>query len=102
MDITEMPIPEIGPGQVRVEINTAGICGTDVHIYKDEYPYQPPVIMGHEFSGIVDQVSETKKINSMEFLKEKLQLIAHKNYKYIEILLGKQISENIFDSRTYY
>ena len=63
MEIREMPIPEIGPGQVRVEINTAGICGTDVHIYKDEYPYQPPVIMGHEFSGIVDQVSETKKIN---------------------------------------
>ena len=32
MEIREMPIPEIGPGQVRVEINTAGICGTDVHI----------------------------------------------------------------------
>ena len=35
----------------------------------------------------------------MEFLKDKLKKIAHKNYKYIEILLGKEISENIFDSQ---
>ena len=35
----------------------------------------------------------------MEFIKEKLKLLAHKNYKYIELLLGTQISDNIFDSR---
>ena len=35
----------------------------------------------------------------MEFLKETLKKIAHKNYKYIELLFGKQISENIYDSR---
>ena len=35
----------------------------------------------------------------MDFLKETLKKIAHKNYKYIELLLGKQISENIYDSR---
>lgn len=35
----------------------------------------------------------------MEFLKENLKKIAHKNYKYIELLLGKKISENIFNSK---
>ena len=35
----------------------------------------------------------------MEFLKDKLKKIAHKNYKYIELLLGKTISENIFNSK---
>ena len=35
----------------------------------------------------------------MDFLKETLKKIAHKNYKYIELLLGNQISENIYDSR---
>lgn len=35
----------------------------------------------------------------MDFLKETLKKIAHKNYKYIELSLGKQISENIYDSR---
>ncbi len=59
MEVRDMPVPDLGPGDVRVEIRAAGICGTDIHIYKDEYPYNPPVIMGHEFSGIVDEVAGT-------------------------------------------
>ncbi len=59
MEVREMPVPELKSGDVRVEIRAAGICGTDIHIYKDEYPYNPPVIMGHEFSGIVDEVAGT-------------------------------------------
>jgi len=35
----------------------------------------------------------------MEFIKDKLKKIVHKNYKYIELILGKPISKNIFDSR---
>jgi L-iditol 2-dehydrogenase len=34
------------------------VCGTDLHIYHDEYPSSPPVIMGHELAGIVAQVGE--------------------------------------------
>ena len=59
MEVRELPVPELKSGEVRVEIRAAGICGTDIHIYKDEYPYNPPVIMGHEFSGIVDEVADT-------------------------------------------
>lgn len=61
MEVREMPVPTLGLGDVRVEIKAAGICGTDIHIYKDEYPYNPPVIMGHEFSGIVDEVLGSDK-----------------------------------------
>ncbi|MFN2132691.1 MAG: zinc-binding dehydrogenase, partial [Anaerolineae bacterium] len=32
------------------------ICGTDLHIYADEFPNDPPVIMGHEYCGTVVQV----------------------------------------------
>ena len=51
-DVTE-PVP--GPGQVKVEVQAAGVCGSDLHIYHDEIaiPIEPPVVMGHEFSGVI-------------------------------------------------
>jgi len=44
-----------GPDQVRVEVRAAGLCGSDLHIYHDTIKYQirTPVVMGHEFSGVV-------------------------------------------------
>ncbi len=51
MELREAPVPEPKPNEVLLEIKAAGICGTDIHIRHDEFPYWPPVIMGHEFSG---------------------------------------------------
>jgi L-iditol 2-dehydrogenase len=39
-------------------VRAAGICGTDLHIYHDEYPTQPPVVLGHELAGEVAAVGE--------------------------------------------
>ena len=49
-DVAE-PVP--GPGQVLVEIGAAGLCGTDLHIFHDEFPVRPPVVLGHEVAGRV-------------------------------------------------
>ena len=49
----EVPVPEPGPGEVLIRIEAAGICGTDRHLYKGEFPSAPPVTLGHEFAGIV-------------------------------------------------
>jgi L-iditol 2-dehydrogenase len=49
-------LPIAGPGQAVVEIIATGICGTDVHLAHDEYPYEPPVILGHEILGVVSSV----------------------------------------------
>ncbi len=43
--------PEPPPGHVLIAVEAAGICGTDIHIYHDEYRSWPPVVLGHEFSG---------------------------------------------------
>ena len=40
-------------GQVLLEVLAAGICGTDLHIADDEFPYRAPVTMGHEVTGTV-------------------------------------------------
>lgn len=52
----DIPHPEVD--EVLIEIKAAGICGTDVHILHDEFPYWPPVILGHEFSGQIVEVGE--------------------------------------------
>ena len=49
----EVPVPDPGPGEVLIRIEAAGICGTDRHLFKGEFPCKPPVTLGHEFSGIV-------------------------------------------------
>lgn len=41
------------PGQVIIEVLGTGICGTDLHIQDDEFPYEAPVTMGHEVTGEV-------------------------------------------------
>lgn len=51
-----VPVPDCGPDDVLIRVVYAGVCGTDLHIYHDEYTVFMPVTIGHEFSGIVDRV----------------------------------------------
>ncbi len=51
LELREVPEPSPGPGEVLIEVKACGICGTDVHVLHDRFPYWPPVILGHEFSG---------------------------------------------------
>ena len=54
-DIAE-PVP--GPGELKIKVNVTGICGTDMHIYHGGYHYEPPVVLGHEFSGVIVDIGE--------------------------------------------
>src|SRR5512143_3236135 len=54
--VDEVPEPTPGPGQVVVEVRAAGICGTDVHATQGLFPWAPPLVMGHEYSGVIVQV----------------------------------------------
>lgn len=53
IELVEVPDPSPGPGEVLVRIEAAGICGTDRHLFKGEFPCVPPVTLGHEFAGTV-------------------------------------------------
>lgn len=60
-EVREMEFPPLGPYDVLVQNKACGVCGTDVHIYHGEAgsaEVTPPVVLGHEFSGIVSQVGE--------------------------------------------
>jgi 2-desacetyl-2-hydroxyethyl bacteriochlorophyllide A dehydrogenase len=42
-------------GQVVVRVEACGICGTDAHIYRGQFPARFPVVAGHEFAGVVEE-----------------------------------------------
>lgn len=54
--IDEVPDPVPGPGEVLVAVDTAGICGSDVHATQGLFPATPPRVLGHEYSGTVLEV----------------------------------------------
>jgi len=60
MEIREVPEPHPGAGQVKIAVKAAGICGSDIHIRHSDIaiPVRPPVITGHEFSGVVVETGE--------------------------------------------
>lgn len=56
MRIMDVARPEPGPGEVLVRVEACGLCGSDRHMFKGEYPTALPVTLGHEFAGIVEAV----------------------------------------------
>ncbi|HKM95404.1 MAG TPA: Zn-dependent oxidoreductase [Buttiauxella sp.] len=57
--IEERPVPQPLPYEVRIRVSSAGICGSDVHIYRGHNPFAKyPRVIGHEFFGHIDAVGE--------------------------------------------
>ncbi len=56
----EVAVPEPGPDDVLIRVDTTGICGTDLHIYQwDEWAAETvpaPMVIGHEFSGHIESL----------------------------------------------
>ena len=63
--LEEVPVPNIGGDDVLIRVLKASICGTDVHIYNwDAWAQKAipvPMIIGHEFVGVVDRVGDHVK-----------------------------------------
>src|SRR5690242_8354649 len=54
LEFTTVPDPTPGPGEVVLEIKASGMCGSDLHIYRQpRKPTAPTVIAGHEPCGVV-------------------------------------------------
>ena len=62
MEYMDIPEPEATGDLVKIKIAYSGICGTDLHAFKGSYgSTKPPVVLGHEFSGIVVDVGPDVK-----------------------------------------
>ncbi|MGH9847921.1 MAG: zinc-dependent alcohol dehydrogenase, partial [Blastocatellia bacterium] len=53
VEVRQMPEPPCNDGQVKIEVAWCGVCGTDLHVLHDTFRNYPPVILGHEFAGVV-------------------------------------------------
>ena len=55
--IEDVPCPQPGPDQALVKMGAAGICGSDMHYFRDgqigKFKIQEPLIPGHEASGVI-------------------------------------------------
>lgn len=58
LELLEVNEPEPKSKEVKIKVEYAGICGTDIHIYYDKFPITPPVILGHEFSGTIIDIGK--------------------------------------------
>ncbi|MEW6355184.1 MAG: zinc-binding dehydrogenase [Planctomycetota bacterium] len=61
LELREVPMPVYDADEVLIEVKAAGICGTDLHVKEDRFPYWPPVILGHEFAGVIAEVGKDVK-----------------------------------------
>jgi threonine dehydrogenase-like Zn-dependent dehydrogenase len=53
--------PKIEPDEVLIKVRKVGICGSDVGSYESGGPYFPDKIIGHEFSGDIEEVGDNVK-----------------------------------------
>ncbi|MDI2091374.1 NAD(P)-dependent alcohol dehydrogenase [Commensalibacter oyaizuii] len=66
LNIRDINVPnEMGPNDVRIKINTVGICGSDVHYYTHgkigPFIVNEPMVLGHEASGTITEVGKNVK-----------------------------------------
>ncbi|MCL4396672.1 MAG: zinc-binding dehydrogenase [Chloroflexi bacterium] len=58
IEVRDVDEPTPPPAHVKIAVELAGVCGTDIHIYHDEFKSWPPVILGHEVVGTVAEVGD--------------------------------------------
>jgi L-iditol 2-dehydrogenase len=59
VELREIKEPVPDDNEVLIRIRAAGICGTDLHIEEGHFHCNPPVVLGHEFSGEIIEVGKT-------------------------------------------
>jgi L-iditol 2-dehydrogenase len=62
LELADVPKPGIiNDNDVLMQVKATGICGTDIHILKRDYPAKKGIILGHESSGVVEEVGSRVK-----------------------------------------
>jgi len=62
IEFGDVPVPQVGPGQILLRVKQIGVCGSDIHVNHGKHPFTSyPVVQGHEFSGQVEAVGKGVK-----------------------------------------
>jgi L-iditol 2-dehydrogenase len=62
-ELRDIPVPEIDEDDLLVSVSAVGVCGSDLHQYAGthSWPVNYPVVLGHEFSGVVARIGDRVK-----------------------------------------
>src|SRR5512136_80102 len=67
-----------GSGQVLLRVSVTGLCGSDLHSYQDarigDTPIEAPLVLGHEFSGMVEEVGVDSENGEFEPLRASVRV----------------------------
>jgi S-(hydroxymethyl)glutathione dehydrogenase/alcohol dehydrogenase len=58
LETVELDLEEPQAGEVLVRMAAIGVCGSDLHVLKGEWPRPTPMVLGHEGAGVVETVGE--------------------------------------------
>jgi len=61
LSITDYPVPAVEANGILLKMELCGVCGTDMHMYGGKMALPFPVIPGHEFVGVVEEIGEKAK-----------------------------------------
>ncbi|MFP7335104.1 alcohol dehydrogenase catalytic domain-containing protein [Shouchella clausii] len=61
VEFRDVPDIDCKDNEVKINVKYSGICGTDLHILHDTFKNFPPVVLGHEFSGVVMEIGKEVK-----------------------------------------
>ena len=60
LSLITTPMPNVnGANDVVVQVKYCGVCGTDLHIIKGEFPAAEKLVLGHEFAGVVAAIGKS-------------------------------------------
>ena len=63
IDVIDYSLPGLKSNEILIKVEICGLCGTDFHIFRGESYSKPPLIPGHEYTGIiVDKGSQVKEL----------------------------------------
>ncbi|MEM2083663.1 MAG: alcohol dehydrogenase catalytic domain-containing protein [Nitrososphaerota archaeon] len=81
LNIMDVDKPKLSKNEVLIKVYRAGICGTDKAIVSGTYPIKKTLIIGHEFSGIIEEVSQNinKEIIGKKVVSE-INIVCHNCY----------------------
>ena len=62
-ELRELPVPDIDEDDLLISVRAVGVCGSDLHQYTGthSWPVNYPVVLGHEFSGVVAKIGHRVK-----------------------------------------
>lgn len=59
IEFRDVEVPSTGKGQVKIQIQRIGVCGSDIHVFHGKHPFVTyPLIQGHEYAGTIVEMGE--------------------------------------------